>query len=235
MPFMFDSTILLMIPPLLLSLYAQHKVKSTFEKYSNVPSRRRLSGAQVAAQLLAAAGIHDVKIEAVPGYLSDHYDPSAKAVRLSEAVYNKQSLAALGVAAHEVGHAVQHNTRYSPLAWRSGIFPLVNIGSKLAMPLIMIGIFLPMFAAGMGELGGMLLNAGIVLFSITVLFQLITLPVEFNASRRAMDMLVQQGILTHDETRPTKRVLDAAALTYVAAAIAAIMTLIRFILIARRN
>lgn len=228
-----DMTILLLIPAMLLSLYAQNKVSSTFNRYSRVAAKSGMTGAQVAAKLLAASDIRDVKIEAIPGNLTDHYDPSAKAVRLSEAVYNKKSLAALGVAAHEVGHAVQHNTSYGPLAMRSGLFPLVNFGSRLAMPLMMIGLALAAWAGT--DFGFTLLNIGIILFSFTVLFQLVTLPVEFNASSRAIELLEQQRILTPDETTPTKRVLNAAALTYVAAAVVSIMTLLRFFLMARRR
>ena len=228
----FDSTIVLIIPALILSLYAQFKVKSTFNKYTQVAARSRMTGAQVAWQLLSASGIRDVEVEAVAGHLTDHYDPRDKTVRLSEAVYNETSLAAIGVAAHEVGHAVQHNEGYAPLAMRSGLFPIVNIGSRAAMPLIMIGLFI---AYSEGGMGGMLLNIGIILFAFTVLFQLVTLPVEFNASGRAIELLERERILSHEETVPTKKVLNAAALTYVAAAIASILSLIRFILIARRR
>ena len=224
----FDSTIILLIPAVLLSLYAQHKVGSTFEKFSRVAARKGLTGAEVAAQLLAASGIRDVKIQAVPGRLTDHYDPRDKVVRLSEAVYAQRSLAAIGVAAHEVGHAVQHNTDYGPLAFRSGLFPVVNIGSKLSMPLLMLGLFM-----GYSGFGNWMLNAGILLFSFVVLFQLVTLPVEFNASGRAIALLKNQGILSDAEAAPAKQVLDAAALTYVASAVMALLNLLRFLMIAR--
>ena len=225
---LFDSTIILLIPAMLLSLYAQHKVQSTFNKYTKVASRGGQTGAEVATQLLSAAGIRDVKIEATPGHLTDHYDPRDKTVRLSEAVYNQRSLAALGVAAHEVGHAIQHNQQYMPLAFRSGLFPVVNLGSKLSMPLLMIGLFM-----GYGGFGQWMLYAGILLFSFVVLFQVVTLPVEFNASSRALEMLEGQRILSADEAVPARKVLNAAALTYVAAAIMAALNLIRFILIAK--
>jgi len=228
----FDSTIILLLPALLLSFYAQHKVGSTFRKYSNVASQKGMTGAEVAAQLLAASGIRDVKIEPVPGQLSDHYDPRDKVVRLSEAVYNQRSLAALGVAAHEVGHAIQHNEEYGPLAFRTGVLPVASIGSNAAMPLFMAGFFISTMD-GMGEFGMWLLWAGILLFSFAVLFQLVTLPVEFNASSRAIALLVEQRILSEQETVPAKKVLDAAALTYVAAAVMALLNLLRFIMIAR--
>ena len=225
--------IILMLPALLLSLYAQHKVGSTFNKYTSVASKKGMTGAEVAAQLLAAQGIRDVKIEAIPGHLTDHYDPRGKVVRLSDSVYNKRSLAAVGVAAHEVGHAIQHNHNYGPLAFRSGMFPMVNIGSKLSMPLLMIGLLLS--SGGSGDIGMMMLYAGIIMFSVVVLFQIVTLPVEFNASSRAITLLQEQHILTESEAAPAKKVLDAAALTYVAAAITALLNLIRFILLARNR
>ena len=232
-PFMFfDWTIFLLIPAMILSMYAQHKVSSTFQKYAQVAARSGMTGAQVAERLLAASGVRDVAVEAVPGQLTDHYDPRDKTVRLSEAVYHRTSLAALGVAAHEVGHAVQHSEGYTPLALRSGLFPVVNIGSRMAMPLIIIGFFL---AYSGGGIGGMLLNIGIILFSFTVLFQLITLPVEFDASSRAIELLERERVLSMDEAVPAKKVLNAAALTYVAAAVASVLTLIRFLLIARRR
>ena len=225
----FDGTNILLLPALLLSLYAQHKVKSTFNHFSSMPSRRGLSGAEAAYRLLRATGLYDVKIEHVPGNLIDHYDPRSKTVRLSDSVYSRTSLAAIGVAAHEVGHALQHRTGYVPLAWRTGIFPLVSIASKLAMPLLMLGLIL---SAGSGEFGMTMLYTGIILFSATVLFQIITLPIEFNASKRAIQLLQEQGILSTNETLPARKVLDAAALTYVAVAITAVLNLVRFLLIA---
>ena len=225
-----DITILFLLPALLLSLYAQHKVQSTFNKFTNVSSARGMTGAEVAAQLLAAAGIRDVNIEAVPGQLTDHYDPRDKTVRLSDAVYGQRSLAAVGVAAHEVGHAIQHHADYMPLALRSNLFPVVNIGSRLSMPLLMIGLFMSYSGFGMW-----MLYSGILLFSFVVLFQLVTLPVEFNASSHAIALLQDQNILSADEAAPAKQVLDAAALTYVAAAIMGLLNLIRFLLLARRR
>ena len=224
----FDSTMILLVPAILLSLYAQYKVSSTFNRFSRVSSNKGMTGAEVAAQLLAASGIRDVKIQAVPGRLTDHYDPQDKAVRLSEAVYAQRSLAAIGVAAHEVGHAIQHNRDYGPLALRSGLFPIVNLGSKLAMPLLMLGLFM-----GYSGFGNWMLNAGILLFSFVVLFQLVTLPVEFNASSRAIELLKNQNILSGAEAGPAKQVLNAAALTYVASAVMALLNLLRFLILAR--
>ena len=225
---MFDITIILLLPALILSMYAQHKVSSTFRKYSSVKSQKGMTGAEVAVKLLQASDIRDVKVQAVPGNLTDHYDPRDKTVRLSEAVYNQTSLAALGVAAHEVGHAIQHNEQYGPLAFRTGLFPVVSLGSSLSMPLLMIGLL--MSASGFGM---WMLYAGILLFSFVVLFQLITLPVEFNASTRAVTLLENQNILSSAETAPAKQVLDAAALTYIAAAVMSLLNLLRFIMIAR--
>ena len=225
---MFDITIILLLPALLLSLYAQHKVGATFQKFAKVASAKGLTGAEVASQLLKASGVRDVKVKAIPGNLTDHYDPRTKTVALSESVYSQSSLAALGVAAHEVGHAIQHNEDYGPLAFRTGLFPVVNLGSTLSMPLLMIGLF--MSASGFGM---WMLYTGILLFSFVVLFQIVTLPVEFNASTRAIGLLQDQKILSEAEAAPAKQVLDAAALTYVAAAIMSLMNLLRFILIAR--
>jgi len=225
---MIDATIILLLPALLLSLYAQHKVGATFQKYAQVASQKGMTGAEVAAQLLAASGVRDVKIQAVKGQLTDHYDPRDKVVRLSEAVHSQRSLAALGVAAHEVGHAIQHSEDYGPLAFRTGLFPVVNLGSTLSMPLLMIGLL--MSASGFGM---WMLYAGILLFSFVVLFQLVTLPVEFNASSRAIALLQEQRILSESEAEPAKKVLDAAALTYVAAAVMSLLQLLRFIMLAR--
>ena len=224
MPMFFDSTIILLLPAMLLSMYAQHKVSSTFNKFSRVASSRGLTGVEVARQLLAASDIRDVTVESTPGNLTDHYDPRSKTVRLSNSVYNQRSVAALGVAAHEVGHAIQHNHSYGPLAIRSGLLPAVSLGSKLSMPLLMIGLF-------MGFAG--LFHLGIILFSFVVLFQLVTLPVEFNASSRAIALLQEQNILSASEAGPAKQVLNAAALTYVAAALMSVLNLLRFIMLAR--
>lgn len=228
--FFWDFTYVLLIPAILLSMFAQIKVSSTFSKYSSTISSSGLTGAQAAQRLLGTAGIYDVRIEHVRGSLTDHYDPLNKVLRLSDSVYNSRSVAALGVAAHETGHAIQHNKGYIPLSVRNAVSPVVSIGNKLSWPLICIGL---MF----GFLSGStyILTAGILLFAFIVLFQIITLPVEFNASSRAVKILVSSGILTNREAKPVRSVLSAAALTYVAAAFAGIMNLLRLLLILSRR
>jgi len=222
-----------LIPAMILAVYAQNKVNSTFNKYSRVRSRSGMTGAEAAQRLLNAAGIYDVRIEGIRGSLTDHYDPSKKVLRLSESVYGSTSLSAIGVAAHETGHAVQHAKGYAPLSLRSAMVPLTNIGSRMAMPMIILGII---FGGTYSNSGYGLIQLGIVLFSLSVLFALITLPVEFNASSRAVKMLGEYGILDYDEISPVKQVLSAAALTYVAAAASAIASLLRLVLIfGRRN
>ena len=227
-----DSTFLLILPALALSMFAQYKVKSAYNKYSTIRSTNGYNGADVARELLLRSGVNDVRVEPTSGMLTDHYDPRSKVVRLSEGVYNSSSLAALGIAAHEVGHAVQHNVGYMPLGLRSALVPVTGFGSKLAVPLILVGLFL---AQGAGSFGLVLAQVGIILYSVAVLFTLVTLPVEFNASGRAIELLSENRFLTDDEVAPTKKVLNAAALTYVAATITAIMTLLRFIMIVNRR
>ncbi|MCL2015281.1 MAG: zinc metallopeptidase [Defluviitaleaceae bacterium] len=224
---MFDSSLILLLPAILLSFYAQHKVQSTFRKFAQIGSAKGLTGREVAERLLAAQGIRDVDVVAFPGQLSDHYDPRNKTVALSEVVYNETSLSALSVAAHEVGHAIQHNEGYAPLSFRTGLFPVANIGSKLAMPLLIIGIIMSTQVFGIW-----MLYAGIALFSFATLFQVATLPVEFNASSRALALLEEQRFLDEREIIPARKVLNAAALTYVAAALASLIQLLRFVLIA---
>ncbi|NLC45244.1 MAG: zinc metallopeptidase [Clostridiales bacterium] len=228
MPFIFDPTYLLLIPAILLSLYAQTKVQTTFNKYMRVPARSGITGAQAARELLKQNQIYDIKVEQVSGRLSDHYDPRSKILRLSPEVYSNHSLASLGVAAHEVGHAFQHASEYAPLKLRSAIVPVANIGSSLAMPLLLFGLILSIPA---------LVQIGIIAFSAAVLFQLITLPVEFNASNRAIAALESGGMIQGDEAGPTRKVLNAAALTYVAATLMSVLQLLRLILISggRRN
>lgn len=227
-----DSTILILIPAIILSFYAQYKVKNTFNKYSNIKNRNGFTGAQVAEQLLLLSGINDVRVLHVPGNLTDHYDPTSKVIRLSDSVFQSQSIASISVAAHETGHAIQHNKQYKPLSIRSAIFPTVSISSKLANPLIIIGFLLGSFG---GSLGMFLLNIGIILFTIVVAFSIITLPVEFNASKRALVMLEDNNFLSTDEIVPAKKVLNAAALTYVAAALVGIANLIRLIVSSNRR
>lgn len=206
---------------LVLSLWASARVKSTFARYAQVRSRAGVTGAQVARAILQANGIHDVTVEPVPGTLTDHYDPSSKTLRLSEPVYHQDSVAALGVAAHEVGHAIQHATRYGALQFRSAWVPVAGIGSGLGEILILIGL-------GMAAVSGSTLLAwiGLALFATTTVFTLVTLPVEFDASRRALATLQQSRVLDSDELEGARSVLNAAALTYVAAAAASLMQLL---------
>lgn len=219
----FDWTYILVIIGIVITLAASAKVKSAFAKYSQVRTRTGITGAQAAERILRESGIYDVQIQSVAGNLTDHYDPRSKVLRLSESVYGSNSLAAVGVAAHECGHALQHQNSYTPLILRSTLVPVANIGSMSAWPVIILGIFM-----GYNEF---LINLGIILFSAAVLFQLITLPVEFNASRRAIARLSETGILYGDELGQSKKVLDAAALTYVAAAAASILQLLRLVLL----
>ncbi|BBE31087.1 neutral zinc metallopeptidase [Tepiditoga spiralis] len=223
--FFYDSTLILLIPAFIFSVIAQMKVKSTFNKYSRKMSTMGESGASFARRMLDSMGLFDVKIENVNGYLSDHYDPTSKILRLSNATYNNKSVAAIGVAAHEVGHAIQHSKGYKPLALRSAVVPMANFGSNLSW-LIFFGGFI--FNAPL------LLNIGIILFSFVVAFTLITLPVEFDASRRALKQLPMLG-MPNSEVSMVKSVLTSAAMTYVAAAAVAILQLIRMILLSRRD
>ena len=224
----FDRTYILLIIGMLLSLAASAKLKSTFAKYRRIRSASGLTGAEAAARILRAAGITDVQIQAIPGSLTDHYDPRTKTVSLSQDIYGQTSLAAVGVAAHECGHAIQHAVHYAPLEMRSAIVPVANLGSSLSWPLFLIGLL-----AGIRPLT----TAGIVLFSLAVLFQLVTLPVELNASSRALRMLEGTGILGVSEVKGARKVLTAAALTYVAALAASILQLLRLLILAggRRN
>lgn len=223
----------LLFPAMILAMYAQSKVKSTFNKYSRVGNSYGLTGAEVAERLLRIAGINDVSVERIGGNLTDHYDPGHKVLRLSESVYSSQSLAAIGVAAHETGHAVQHATGYAALGIRSALVPVTNIGSKLSMPMIFIGVLLGSQAGS--DMGYMLVQLGIAFFSLAVVFALVTLPVELNASARAVEMLDANGILSSSELAPVKKVLSAAALTYVASAAVAIAQLLRLLLLFGRR
>ncbi|WP_227766945.1 zinc metallopeptidase [Zhaonella formicivorans] len=218
----FDPTFVLLIPAIILSLYAQAKVQGAFTKYSRVSSTTGLTGAAVARQLLREAGIYDVEVEMIPGHLTDHYDPRHKKLRLSSQVYHSSSLAALGIAAHETGHAIQHDVGYFPLALRNNLAPIAQFGSNLAFPLLFLGLILG--AAGLARFG-------VMAFVAVVLFQLITLPVEFNASNRAIALLEGGGYLTRQEVGPARSVLSAAALTYVAAALTAVLTLLRLFIL----
>ena len=212
---------MLMIPVMVLSLVASLKVKSTFRKYSRVAAASGLTGAEVATQILRRNGLSNVSVTETGGFLSDHYDPSKRVVRLSPSVFRSNSIAAIGVAAHETGHAVQHAKAYSPLVLRNTMVPVANIGSSLSWIIIIAGFIF-------GAMG--LVKVGIVLFSVVVFFQLITLPVEFNASSRAKEMLASYGLVSPAELQGVSKVLSAAAMTYVAAAASAVVTLLYFLL-----
>nr|WP_130790107.1 zinc metallopeptidase [Lachnoclostridium pacaense] len=224
----YDSTYILVLIGVIVSMMASAKLNATYQRYSAVRSMCGMTGAEAAKRLLNSQGIYDVTIRRVPGNLTDHYDPRFKTVNLSDAVYGSTSIAAIGVAAHECGHAMQDATDYSPLRIRAALVPAANLGSQLAWPLILIGLLL-------GSGGSGLAMAGIVLFSLAVLFQLVTLPVEYNASHRAVTLLDSTGILAGQEVGQTRSVLNAAALTYVAAAAASILQLLRLLMIFNRR
>lgn len=221
----FDTTYLLVLIGAIICMVASARVKSTYRKYSQYNSMSGMTGAQAASRILNSAGIYDVEICHVSGNLTDNYNPSKKTLNLSDAVYNSTSVAAIGVAAHECGHAIQHQQGYAPLNIRSAIVPVANIGSTVAWPLILIGLLFT------GNSSDLFINLGIICFSFAVIFQLITLPVEFNASSRALAILGREGILADSELPYTKKVLSAAALTYVASAAAAILQLLRLVLL----
>lgn len=229
--FFYDPTYIILLPAIILALYAQSRVQSTYRKFSLVASRRGMTGAAVARMILDRNGLANVRVERTPGELSDHFDPRQNVVRLSQGVYDSASIAAIGIAAHEVGHAVQHSHGYVPIKLRNAIVPVAQIASGLAFPLILLGIFISSFSA--------LIPVGILLYTAVVAFQVITLPVEFNASHRAIETVYELGCLDEDETKNAKKVLSAAALTYVAAAASAILQLLRLMAIAgngrRRN
>lgn len=222
----FDSSFIILIPALIIAAWAQFKVSSTFDKYSKYGNRNGYTGSQVARMLLDSNGLYDVPVELIPGRLTDHYDPSKRVMRLSQDVYYGNSVASIGVAAHETGHAIQHKERYTALVVRNSIVPAVNFGSNASWVLFMLGMVL-------GLRG--FISIGILLFTVVVAFQIITLPVEFNASSRALKVLEYKGILYEDELKGAKSVLSAAAMTYVAAALTSISQLIRLILISRRD
>jgi len=218
--------LILVVPTIILSLWAQFKVKSTFSKYSSVKCAKGISGAQAAEFLMQVNNINNVKVERVSGSLTDHYDPGHRVLRLSDPVYGETSLSAVGVAAHETGHAIQHARGYGPLGLRSTLVPVANIGSSMGPWIAMAGLVLSFQP---------LLTIGIILFAGAVAFYLITLPVEFNASSRALAILSQNQVLTADELKGVKKVLSAAAMTYVASALTALMSLLRLILLSRRR
>lgn len=218
----FDPTMLLLIPAFLFAMYAQNKIRRTYDKYQQVRSSRGMTGYETAMEILRLNNIYDVKVEEVQGTLTDHYDPRDRTVRLSSANYHGRSLAAASVAAHEIGHVIQHVSGYSPLQLRHSILPVTNIGSTLAWPLAIAGLLFSYPP---------LITLGIIAFTGVVVFHVVTLPVEFNASSRAMVQLTEHGMLHRDEAREAKKVLDAAALTYVAAAAMAVTNLIRLLIL----
>ncbi len=222
-----DWTILIVLPAFIFTLWAQFKVKSTFSEFEKKASRAGMTAAEVATQLLHSKGVYNVEVRRVRGNLTDHYDPRNHTLNLSEPVYDSTSVAAIGVACHEAGHAIQHAQKYAPLAMRMKIIPACNLGSQLAMPLFFIGL---LFAAA--PVGSGLMLAGIACFSLSTLFQLITLPVEFDASRRAMVGIKECGFLTKEEQTGARKVLTAAAMTYVAALATSLLSLLRLIIIA---
>lgn len=221
------SYFILVLPCILISMWASANVNSTFKKYSRQYSYRRLTGAQAAQRVLQANGVYGVRIDRVSGNLTDHFDPKSNVIRLSDSVYDSTSTAAIGVACHEAGHAVQYAQNYAPIKLRAAIIPLTNFGSRIAMPLILAGILL----TALGTFSDTLVYLGIAAFGLSLVFQLVTLPVEFNASRRAMDAIRQTGLLSEDEQRGARKTLTAAALTYVAATAVALAQLLRLILI----
>ena len=230
MPFFygFDITYLvLVLPCVILAMWASANVNSTFKKYSRQLSSRSITGAEAAQRVLFANGVRGVRIERVSGNLTDHYDPRTNVIRLSDSVYSATSTAAIGVACHEAGHAVQYAQNYAPIKLRAAIIPVTNIGSKLSMPLILLGLVLSF----MGDVSYFFIYLGIAAFGLSLVFQLVTLPVEFNASRRAMDAIEQSGILTTEEQVGARKTLTAAALTYVAATAVSLAQLLRLIML----
>ena len=228
MPFYyyFDPTMLIVLPAIILAFYAQIKVKSAYAAGDQVLTSRGMTGFDAARRILDANGLHYVRIEQITGELTDHFDPRENVIRLSAKVYHSNTASAVGVAAHEAGHAVQYAQNYAPIKLRAAIIPACNFGSMLAMPLFIIGLFLVIEP---------LMWLGIIAYSLTAVFQLITLPVEFNASRRAMTILSDSGRFTEEQLRASRKVLSAAALTYVAAMASALLSLLRLVLIANRN
>jgi uncharacterized protein len=221
----YDYTYIVLIPAILFSLYAQGKIKSTFDKFLRIKSRRGVTGAEAARTILDRNGLYDIPVEITRGHLSDHYDPSKRVLRLSNDVYYGDSLASVGVAAHEAGHALQHQQGYAPLSIRNSLVPVANIGSSLSWILIILGFIIsPAF-----------INLGILLFAGVVLFQIVTLPVEYNASSRALRQLEENFIVAGEEIGGAKKVLDAAALTYVAATLVAVSQLLRLLILTRNS
>ena len=230
-----DPTYVLVIIGAVICMIASANVSGTYKKYNRVRNSRNMTGAQVAAQILQEAGLSHIRIEHISGDLTDHYDPSKKVLRLSDAVYDSHSVAAIGVAAHECGHAVQHQKGYLPLKLRSLLVPAANLGSRLGLPIVILGLILGIgFRLPNGDYFSLAM-LGVWIFSLAVLFQIVTLPVEFNASRRALSMLRDYGMLSADEIGDCRNVLTAAALTYVAAAASSILQLLRLLMLSGRR
>jgi len=225
------SDLIYILPALILTMWASARVKSTYNKYSRVMAGGRITADAAARRILDENGCTDVAIERVAGQLTDHYDPKANVIRLSESVYGSSSIAAIGVAAHECGHAIQYAENYSPIRLRSAIIPVTNFSSKFAVPMVLLGVLLGAYAQSLIAIA----YAGVILFGACVLFQLVTLPVEFNASRRALAILEERGMLTDDELGGTKKVLSAAAMTYVAALASALLQMLRLLSIINNN
>lgn len=223
--FWFDPTQILLIPAIILVIWAQAKVRSAFSEWSRVRTRTGVTAAQVARDILDKYNLTDIPVERVPGSLTDHYDPKERVVRLSDSTYYSNSIAAIGVAAHEVGHAIQHEQAYVPLHMRNLIFPVARVGDSLGPFLVLLGFFFP------AEIGIQIINLGIILFTAAVAFYVITLPVEFNASARAIEILETGGYMTREEIQGARKVLNAAAMTYVAAAAGAVMSLLRLLVL----
>ncbi len=230
--FQYYSSMIYVLPAILFAMYAQSKVKSTYRKYSKYNNRNGYTGAEVAQMILSRKGIDHVVIEPVAGNLTDHYDSKNNVLRLSQGVYGSKSLAAIGIAAHECGHAIQDDEEYSFLRIRHAIVPVVNLASKSAMPLAFLGLVLGA-ATSINSIGYFVLQIAILMFTAVVVFHAVTLPVEFNASSRAIEVLEEEGILDSEEIIPAKRVLNAAAMTYIAAAAVAAANLIRFVMLSR--
>ena len=229
MPYgMFDPTVILLVPAIIFTIYAQSKVNRAYRKFAGVQNRRHITGAQAARRVLDANGLQNVRIEMTGGMLTDHYDPRGRVMRLSPQVYNDASIASVSIAAHESGHAIQHATSYGFLTFRNTIVPLVNLMSTLSWPLLIIGLIIG--GTGRATTGNLVFDIGVIFFAVVVLFHLITLPVEFNASSRAIAQLQGLGIVGADEVAGARKVLSAAAMTYVAALATAVMNLIRILL-----
>lgn len=230
---MFDPTIIILIPAMIFTFYAQSRVNSAYSRYAAVRNRKGITGAQAARRILDSNGLQDVPIEVTNRRLSDHYDPRKRVMRLSPQVYNEPSIASVSIAAHEAGHAIQHAKGYAPLSFRNFLAPVVSVVSNLAWPILIVGLLI----IGAGNLfqGNMIFNIGILCYASAVLFQSVTLPVEFNASNRAIQQMNELGIIYTEETASAKKVLSAAALTYVAALAATIATLLRFLALRGRQ